>query len=335
VEPTLSNLKSITDTLLADNSSYLQIRNACTELLDLFCRISCFDETDEVNNKHMQTAAGVAVSPQSAAVCIRDFMRTRIFMRGLKKAISAKLQEEPHKAVTVLYAGTGPFATLLIPLVSFFDATQLKMQLLEINPASIVYLNSLISYFKLEPYLLQLTQTDAVTYQVPEDMQPDIILSETMMPALKKEPQVSIMANLVAQCPDAWMIPETINITVGLWSSKLDHEKRVIPLQTILDFNKTTALQLAAAQKNHDKVFPLTSVQVEQPPERYWSRLALITYIRVFNDEALHYNQSSLNIPELAYNLHTVKNWPAIFNFQYHIEPVPGFKISLDADNHT
>ena len=126
MKPTLADLKEITQILLADESSYSQMRNACLNLLQFFYEVSVFDETDPVNHKHVQTVAGLAVSPEAAAVCIRDFMRTRIFMRGLKQAVSTKLRANPNRAVTVLYAGTGPFATLLLPLVTIFDTTQLK-----------------------------------------------------------------------------------------------------------------------------------------------------------------------------------------------------------------
>lgn len=328
--PTLSNLESITETLLANESSYLQIRNACTHLLDLFCGITGFDETGVVNNEHMQTAGGQAVSPLSAAVCIRDFMRTRVFMRGLKEAISTRLQAKPGKAVTVLYAGTGPFATLLLPLVCSFDATQLKMLLLDINPASIAYLQMIIRYFKLEPYVIQVVETDAVTYQVPAAVQPDIIVSETMMPSLKTEPQVSIVVNLVAQCPQAVLIPQQIEITAALLNSKHGEAVRTIPLQKVFDLTRETALTMG--QQQPGIVFPVQRLPVEKPPAPHWSRLVLLTDIVVFNEEKLGFKTSSLTIPEIVYNLHTVKNWPCAFDLQYRIFPKPGFFISAVAD---
>jgi hypothetical protein len=329
MEPTLSDLKSITETLLAGESSYLQIRNACTDLLDLFCRITGFDEADRFNNQHMQTAGGQAVSPQSAAICIRDFIRTRVFMRGLREAILARLHENPGKPVHVLYAGTGPFATLLLPLVTIFDATQLKMQLLDINPASLSYLRRLIDHFKLQGYVEQLLETDAVTYRVPAHRQPDIIVSETMMPALKTEPQISIVVNLVGQCPQALLVPQKIEITAALLSSKVADGKRVNCLQGLLTFTKESALVLA--QKADEVIsFPSLTLQIEKPPAPYWSRLVLLTDIVVFNEEQLSFNQSGLTIPEVVFNLHNIKTWPAVFKFQYCIFPKPGFVISAN-----
>jgi hypothetical protein len=334
MKPTLSDLKKITEILLADESSYLEIRNACSSLLDFFYRVSEFDKTDPVNDMHLQSQAGEAVSPEAAAVCIRDFMRTRVFMRGLKEAVLTKLHSNPDKAVTVLYAGTGPFATLLIPLVNVFSSTQLQMLLLDINPASIAYLNRVISYFNLQPYVLQVVQTDAVTWHIPAQWQPDIILSETMRPALMKEPQVSIVANLVSQCPQAILIPESIEVSAVLYNSKMDDEKQFIPLETLLVFTKERALQMAAEQQTGTAVFPVTRLKVQKLPLPNYSRLALLTNIRVFNNHTLNFKESSLTIPQFVYDLHTIHNWPAVLNLQYQIFPKPGFLVSAVADNN-
>jgi CheY-like chemotaxis protein len=334
MKPTLADLKRITQILIADESSYLEIRDACTGLLDLFYRVSEFDETDHVNRQHMQSQAGQAVSPEAAAVCIRDFMRTRVFMRGLKEAISTKLLADPGKAVTVLYAGTGPFATLLIPLVTIFSSTQLNMLLLDINPASIAYLNRVINYFNLQTYVLHIVETDAVTYQIPAQWQPDIILSETMMPSLKTEPQISIVANLAGQCPQAILVPELIAVSAVLYNSKMDDEIRFIPLETLLVFTKDEALQMAAQQQTGDVIFPVTRLEVQKPALPDYSRLALLTNIRVFNQHTLNFRESSLTIPQFVYNLHSIKTWPAVFNIQYSIFPVRGFIITTDADNN-
>lgn len=333
MNPTLANLKDITQVLIAEESSYQQIRNACADLLDLFYHVTAFDETDPVNRQHMQSQAGQAVSPEAAALCIRDFMRTRVFLCGIKEAISAKLQANPGKAVTVLYAGTGPFATLLIPLVTQFSCTQINMLLLDINPASIACLNKVISYFKLEPYVLQVAEADAVTYQVPAQLQPDIILSETMMPSLKKEPQVSIVANLVVQCPQAILVPELIEISAVLYKSSMDDEIRFVHLETLLVFTKERALKMAAEQQTGFILFPVTRLEVAKPPQRDYSSLALLTHIRVFNEHVLNLNASGLTIPQFVYNLHSIKTWPAVFYIQYSIFPVPGFVITVNADN--
>jgi hypothetical protein len=324
----LSDLKKITTKLLADESSYGEIRQACLQLLQFFYDITGFDENDPHNNRHIKSRVGQAVSPQAAAVCIRDFMRTRVFMRGLKEAVLTRLHASPGKPVTVLYAGTGPFASLLIPLATLFDATQLNMLLLDINPISIACLKRVIAALGLEPYVAEVVEADAVTYTVPETCRPGIILSETMMPSLKKEPQVSISANLVSQCPQAILIPQMIEVSAVLYSGRTDVEKRFIHLKSLLVINKEAAAALAMRQQTEAELFPAIELPVEEPPEPYYSRLALVTDIRVFNNETLGFNESSLTIREIMYDLHTIKSWPALFTLQYRLFPEPGFVIA-------
>jgi hypothetical protein len=154
-----------------------------------------------------------------------------------------------------------------------------------------------------------------------------------MRPALMKEPQVSIVANLVSQSPQAILIPESIEVSAVLYNSKMDDEKRFIPLETLLVFTKERALQMVAEQQTGTAVFPVTRLQVQKPPLPNFSRLALLTNIRVFKEHTLNFKESSLTIPQFIYDLHTIHNWPAVFNLHYRIFPVPGFSVYKEEDN--
>jgi hypothetical protein len=155
-----------------------------------------------------------------------------------------------------------------------------------------------------------------------------------MMPSLKTEPQISIVANLVGQCPQAILIPEMIEVLAVLYNSKMDDEIPFIPLETLLVFTKDEALKMAAEQQTGDVIFPVTRLEVQKPPQPDYSRLALLTDIKVFNKHALIFKESSLTIPQFVYNLHSIKTWPAVFDIQYSIFPVPGFDISKVEDNN-
>ena len=91
---------------------------------------------------------------------------------------------------------------------------------------------------------------------------------------------------------------------------------------------------MASRQQAGDMLFPVTKLQVQKPVERNYSRLALLTFIRVFNNEVLGLNESSLTIPQIIYNLNTINTWPGVFHLQYRIFPVPGFIISKEEDMH-
>ncbi|MBL0358352.1 MAG: hypothetical protein IPP72_16435 [Chitinophagaceae bacterium] len=87
---------------------------------------------------------------------------------------------------------------------------------------------------------------------------------------------------------------------------------------------------MASTQQLDTACFPVTRLEVQKPKQANYSRLALLTGIRVFNKHTLNLNDSSLTIPEFVYNMHNVKTWPAIFNIQYRIFPLPGFIINKD-----
>lgn len=137
-------LKEITQLFLAPELNYSVVRNACALLSALFCEVTGFEFDSKENQEHICTHAGLAVSPYAAAFCITDMMRTRGFLLGIKEAIEKKLKENNGKPVIVLYAGTGPFASLLTPLTTVFSPSQLQLVLIDINTISINFLQKLI-----------------------------------------------------------------------------------------------------------------------------------------------------------------------------------------------
>ena len=193
-------LKEITAVILDADAGFAAARNACNNLSDFFYEIAAPKKSASEFSKHIETASGLAVAPMSAAFCIIDFMRTQKFLMGIKQAVEDRLQKNKNKPVVILYAGTGPFATLVIPLTSVFTASQIQFVLLELNPVSINCLQKIITALGLQHYVTALTEADATSYLIDEKSQPDIIVSETMRPGLMKEPQVSIIANLLPQC---------------------------------------------------------------------------------------------------------------------------------------
>jgi hypothetical protein len=126
-----------------------------------------------------------------------------------------------------------------------------------------------------------------------------------------------------------------LRVKAVLYSSKTDDEKLFIHLETLLSFTKDAALKMAVKQQKGTEIFPVTRLQVQQPPQPSFSRLALLTDIRVFNEHTLTLNESSLTIPQYVYNLHSIKTWPAVFYIQYSIFPVPGFIVSTEMGNGT
>jgi hypothetical protein len=327
--PAFHNLKTVTDALLSPAVDYSAIKEAVLSLKVLFTKAVSFNDTEPTNQPHIFTESGLAISPRSAAFCIIDMMRTRKFLLGIRDAIEEKLKMNPGRPVTVLYAGTGPFATLVTPLITVFTAQQLQIVLLEINPVSFYYLQKTIQHFGMEDYIIDLVQVDAVTYSIPRNQQPDIIVSETMKPGLEKEPQVSVVANLLSQCDqNPVLIPKQIKVDVCLAGNMTDDPDPVIILKTLLKLDAATAVQI----KKNPKDVPVLSqgilVTIPELPEPRYSRLVLDTSIRIYGHHVLGLNESGITLAKLLMDIAALKKYPARLLFKYHIESEPGFRVT-------
>lgn len=159
---------------------------------------------------------GVALSGLHAAACVDDFFRTVSFIKGVYKAINKLDKMFPQKTINILYAGTGPYATLILPLLPLFDSKRLSVIFLDINASSVDSVRNLINIFGLNAYNFDFVVADATTYQIPDNFPVDLVVSETMHYGLTLEPQVAIVKNLSPQMPPhAILIPQQINIDFG------------------------------------------------------------------------------------------------------------------------
>lgn len=159
---------------------------------------------------------GVALSGFHAAACVDDFFRTVSFIKGVHNAIKKLGNDFPEKTINILYAGTGPYATLILPLLPLLDKNRMAVIFLDINASSIESVRGLTDTLGLNEYNLNYVVADATTYTIPENFAIDLVVSETMHYGLTLEPQVAIVKNLAPQMPlHAILIPEEINIDFG------------------------------------------------------------------------------------------------------------------------
>jgi predicted RNA methylase len=308
---------------------YGNIRNASISISKLFCEMVAFDEQDPANQQDIALETGTAIAPRWAASCLVDYMRTRKFILGIRDAIEERLKMNPGKPVIVMYAGTGPFASLLTPLITIFTPAQLQMVLMEINPVSFQYLQKITGHFGMKDYIIEQLQTDSVTYSIPKNQQPDIIVSETMNNALQKEPQVSIAANLVSQSNrNPVLIPELIKVDACILGDTEKKPDAIFYLKTLIELNAETAVEI----KNKPEKIPVLStgivVTITEFSNDQYKCLALCTSIRIFREHGLGFNESGLTVPQILRMTDTFKNYPVRLLFKYQIESNPGFRIT-------
>ncbi|MEM7144682.1 MAG: hypothetical protein AAF591_06080 [Verrucomicrobiota bacterium] len=277
-----------------------------SELVDILESAADFkiDPEKDVVEGESYSGQGVAISPTQAAMCAGEFQRTAIFLRGLHDAINKALESKSGTPVRVLYAGSGPYATLAVPLMTLFPPEKVRFHILDMHKVSIASVKSIVRRFGLSDSVESYAIADACHYTIPEDAIPDVILSETMNTALEREPQVSIMRHLLGQAPDALLVPESVRVHAFL----VDTTKKVtviipdpdgplpksqperIPLGPVFELNAEAIRSWA----NHTGDYlPAEVVHLPPSPEPRFKPF-LFTTIVTHGDHILRTHDSSL-----------------------------------------
>ncbi|MDP4092234.1 MAG: hypothetical protein Q8920_02640 [Bacillota bacterium] len=165
-----------------------------------------------------------------------------------------------------------------------------------------------------------------------------MLISETMLNALYREPQAAITLNLVPQLlKDAILIPQNIIIEAGAMDPERNVERIMgvegadkdyyIPLGRIFELNRETAVSYA--KTNNPYQFP--EIEIEVPPDigQKYKQLDLFTTIQVFENEILENWQCSLTLPKFIMELDKKKAPVKRIGFRYAADGDPHFEYSI------
>jgi ectoine hydroxylase-related dioxygenase (phytanoyl-CoA dioxygenase family) len=259
------------------------------------------------------TAQGKAVSPTTAAQCAEDVQRTRIFMQGIYAAIQQKLRQKNNQTIRVLYAGTGPFGLLLVPLLPLLDAAQVQVTLLDIHPESLIKVQRVIDFLGVGNFIARSEPADACAWET--DQRFDLIISETMRQGLIQEPQVSIFSYLQQFLKtDGWLVPEIIRLDLWLSSGNStapgESKNPDLHLGSVFQLDKSTATQLGKGNTAcaHGNLWV-------PDYDSALKDLKLSTFIQVFGAYQLHENQSQLTLPLYERDARILPN--SLLRFRY------------------
>jgi len=344
----VSKLAAITDFILDESNSAACLHDA----LDQFSQI-CSDASGIVPDASFDSWAddtfldgGMAINPQAAAYCIKDYQRSVMFIRGVYAAIKVAQERFVDTPIKILYAGCGPFATLLLPLIGQFKSGELDIHLLDIHQESLDSIKRLINYFGFNNYTINLLQGDACSYQHPNALH--LIIAETMQKSLEQEPQFAVTANLAPQLdPQGIFIPKKIEVALCLaqWESEKELFKRINnidsealikagkrhPIGTIFTLlPEHAAAQMSEASYNKGTSKLELSPQAVQIPsvgnlESYDA--LMFTRIQVFEQYHLKDYEADLTLPHKCYDLSPLKNG-ATYRICYQLGNYPRFDLS-------
>lgn len=326
------SLANITKSILDETVTVGPLRAILFELKDLFSKVSGIDKDHDAYEKDLHSITGKAVGPKWAELCVVDIVRTRKFIRGTYLAVKEKLATKENQPVTLLYVGTGPFATLVMPLTTIFKPEELQLILVEINPFTVDCLKQTIKNFGVEDYVKQIISEDAAHLQVNNPETIDILLLECLQNALVKEQQVAITYNILPQLDEkVILLPQEIKLDLCLINSKKQNDYMMgvdpkvdyyIEKNTIFLLNKEEVLK----NKANNLQFPVFETALTQDDKRDFDKIAISTNICVFGEERCGVNQTSLTMMYRVNEIEKVKNYSSLTT-QYQVSDVPGFEI--------
>ena len=315
-----NQLKSITETILFNPKDYKGIYEGVHQLHDIFAEATEV-RAGNITDNDINLPSGNAVSTIKAAHCLLEFERTAVFLRGIYKAILQLKNDFPNQRLHILYAGCGPYATLLTPLTSIFSGDEVAFHLLDINENSIEAAKKLYTDLKLADYVNEWILADATTYRVPDGKVVHLMISETMLNALRKEPQVAIMLNLIPQLPAKGLfIPNEITVSAQLLSPKLETERNLTP---DLEPERINLGNIYTIGRDNCATHQPVTIQIPEDIGAF-RQLSLLTAINTYADEKLGTYSTSLTMPmRLFYaDEHAGKQ----LRFKYKMGDKPGFE---------
>ena len=333
--PIKTQLKKIALAFLDHQSDLVATKHNADDYFDLLTTQLQLDGHGLSNRESVLTQSGRAISPFEAAHCIKEFTRTKQFIAGLNAAIIDLQKKFPGETIRILYAGTGPFAALVLPLTALYTCQEIQLTLMEVNPTSMDFLRETFTHFNLLDYVDDFILADASQYKLKQKGIHHLLLTETMQNALKNEPQVSIALNLMPQMhPAALMVPECISINLVLmdirknFNRKLGHpiDQYYDFLGCVLDFNieKISALDSALIPFSRKKEFSCNNIFIPAYlPDKV---LNLLTEIQIYQGYRLSLDECSLNLPICIRENPLLANRAHFLSFKYIIADLPGFE---------
>lgn len=325
-----TRLHQLMDAMLEEQAPPL-LQQTAAELFNALATCSGLDETTHSGNT--QLPAGTAIAPYWAASCMQDHLRTQRFMQGIHQAVLDAMNSRPGEKIHLLYAGTGPFAALVLPVLTRFSAEEISVALLDIHESSLFMLEKVLNTLGVQDRVKSLIQADAATYQIPESEEVHIVVAETMQHALEREPQLAISLNLMPQlAPGAIWIPQNIRIEAALMNLPDDTHPPAPEgsmnyqvLGPVLNVNRRTAEQMAAHWYESKFSWEIPPIELPVEPTGALPWLALLTEIHIYGQYHLRAQDSSLCAPRLLSKLPGLPAYPKSVYFSYKTEASPGF----------
>jgi hypothetical protein len=259
------------------------------ELVAIFAQLTGVDARAEMLTRDdCYTTTGVAISPVQAAKCLQEPLRTQVFLKAVRQAIIDVHERIDVEPISILYAGTGPYGLLVLPLLALMKNLPIKVCLIDIHQQNIDSVTRLIELLDITDNIISIDCADACQWTPKSVKCFDLIVSETMTHLLQREPQVFIFTHLEQYLKAGGnLIPQEISLSAAL----VDNLKEVF-LGEFFSLNQLTAKQLRLG----DKQSYCGEVKIPQK-NNLPTRLRLDTTLNIYKNFKLISSETSLAIP--------------------------------------
>lgn len=330
----IERLRAISQILLDPAAVPVTARDAAHALTDLFAELGGFaeDAADRKDLLDTHTPHGKAIAAINAARCVWEYQRTAKFLQGVYAALREAQRRFPNQRIEVLYAGTGPYATLAIPLLPFFAPEEVGFTLLDLHRQCLDSVERLLDGFGFREFVRKLVECDATRYRHPPDCPLHMLVTETMQKALAQEPQVAITLNLAPQLAKGGiLVPERVQVKAALADPRREivfhdesgetQERLRVDLGQVFELSLDTVPTLAA----ETPAFPWVPLAIPSSRPAQAQSFLLLTHIDTFGDIRLGDYECSLNCPVTIRELHGPPPGPSV-EFRYRMGEKPGFE---------
>lgn len=328
----IAALRRLAQVLLDAASPRDALEDAATALYDLLLAASGL-EGSEADPAGTALRSGRALSPVDAALCTRDPVRTAVFLRGVNGAIEAVREGAGGRPVAVVYAGTGPLAPLVLPLLPRFRPGELSLTLLDVHERSVASVRRLVERFDLGAHVRSIVAADATEYDREGGAPVDVVVVETMQRSLGVEPQVAITRHLAGSlAPGGVLVPERTRVDLVLSDPEFEAASGCeparaaavrVPAGPVFELTRESAL----SPVDEEGRFPPVTVTLPSATGR-GRQAMLFTTVVALGPHVLAPGDSGLTVPEVLWQVPALPAG-ARLQFRYRLGPRPGLEWSL------
>lgn len=221
------------DSLLSPSAGLIDAEKQLIEIHDDLLTISA---TMLENFTPKISGQGICIAPADAAHCLKSVHRTIAYWQALR----ASLEQQSHKKdIRIIYPGCGPFASLVLPLLTGYLNIGVKVYFIDYHAPALTHLKNLIDYFGAHDLVADIICAEATEWQPTSTV--DIVILECMLNGLEREGQVALTNHFSPFLTQGGqLIPDHIDITAN-WihaTEELNYIQQKLSYRQKIDIEK-------------------------------------------------------------------------------------------------